>query len=239
MARSNPSGAARFLQEHPGALTERVEMDNTALHLAAAMGHTESVLFLAEHGAPLDVRNCVGRSPLFLACECGHRSVVESLLALGARWDVRDRLHRQPLHLAAGAGWTPVVEALLEAGAFVDPVDHLGFTPLFHALHITPPHLAAQARAWSQKQRAGTSLPPVEPMDYRREDRLRCELVRTLLSGGASLKVVGACGQTALHRAAEVEHLCPGLYRLLLERGADPSVLDSNGEPPSARLRRA
>jgi ankyrin repeat protein len=229
---------ARFLAQHPGALTERVEMDNTALHLACAMGHAESVYRLIEHGAPIESLNCVDRTPLFLACEQGHLGVVQAMLAHGARWDACDRLRRQPLHLAAGGAFEPVVRVLLQAGAFVDPADHIDFTPLFYALHVTPPHLAAQARAWSEKQRAATSLPPLEPMDYAREDRLRCAVVLALLEAGALLTHVGSCGQTPLHRAAEVEHLCPGLYSMLLERGADGTALDANGEPPSTRLRR-
>ena len=127
---------------------------------------------------------------------------------------------------------------LLTLGAPVDPTDHLDFTPLFHALVVTPPHMAAQARAWSEKQRAGTNLPPVEPMDYGREDELRTRIVRLLLDAGAEIDHVGACGQTPLHRAAEVAHLCPGPYALLLERGADPGRLDSNGEPAANRLNR-
>lgn len=236
LARSNPEGAARFLQRHPTALEQRLDLDNTILHLACAMGHADTFSWLVSAGADLEAENCLGRTPLFAACECGHPEIARRLLSAGARFEVEDRQRRRPMHVAAGSGGLAVVRALLAIGAEVDPLDHLDFTPLFHALYVTPVHIAVQAQSWAEKQRAEANLPPPEPFDYEREDVKRCEMVTALLEAGARIDHVGSCGQTPLHRAAEVAHLCPGLYRLLLGRGADPTLLDANGEPASARL---
>lgn len=238
LARSNPAAAERLLESHPEALTQTLEMGNTPLHVAASLGHRDSLLFLLRRGAPREACNLLGRTPLAVASECGQPETARALLEAGAFLEAADRQQSRPLHMAASTAAVEVVQLLLESGASVDPSDHLRFTPLFHALHVAPQHLTLQVRDWSEQQRAGTSLPPLPPLDYAEEDTRRCQVVELLLAAGADLTHVGACGQTALHRAAEVAHLCPGMYRLLLERGADPTRLDDNGEAAVVRLKR-
>lgn len=238
LARSNPAAAERLLESHPEALTQSLEMGNSPLHVAASLGHRDSLEFLLQRGAPREAPNLLGRTPLAVACECGQPETARALLEAGARVEAADRQQTFPLHLAASTAAVAVVQLLLDSGAAVDPSDHLRFTPLFHALHVAPPHLTLQVRAWTEQQRAGTSLPPLPPLDYAEEEARRCQVVDLLLAAGADLEHAGSCGQTALHRAAEVAHLCPGMYRLLLERGADPTRLDDNGEPATVRLKR-
>merc|ERR1719482_377691 len=56
------------------------------------------------------------------------------------------------------------------------------------------------------------------------------EILGLLVEGGAELGAVDAKGNTPLHYAAGYGR--PGAARALLERGASPAVLNSNGKRP-------
>jgi len=62
------------------------------------------------------------------------------------------------------------------------------------------------------------------------------EALKTLLAAGASLTIADKVGRTVLHRAAKREHSDPdkdaasaATIKLLLEKGVDPKVVDSEG----------
>ena len=58
----------------------------TALHLACANGHTETVRVLLAAGADTGVRDNFGAQPLHEACRRGHDPLIDLLLRRGARW---------------------------------------------------------------------------------------------------------------------------------------------------------
>ncbi len=57
----------------------------TALHLACANGHTETVRVLLAAGADTSFRDNFGAQPLHEACRRGHDPLIDLLLRRGAR----------------------------------------------------------------------------------------------------------------------------------------------------------
>uniref|UniRef100_A0A0E0I1J2 Uncharacterized protein n=1 Tax=Oryza nivara TaxID=4536 RepID=A0A0E0I1J2_ORYNI len=89
---------------------------NTALHIAAGLGHAELALFLCHAERPLlELRNHAGETPLHLASKAGHARVVGNLLdvlvspaddyaAAAAAARAVNRSGETALHEAARAG---------------------------------------------------------------------------------------------------------------------------------------
>ena len=61
---------------------------NTALHLASHMGHSEIVKILIENRAEINVENSLNESPLILAIQNGHQEIVNELMANGATLNI-------------------------------------------------------------------------------------------------------------------------------------------------------
>ncbi|XP_023555137.1 ankyrin repeat domain-containing protein 65 [Octodon degus] len=108
---------------------------DSALGLAAGLGHLEVMEVLLDHGADPDARDPHGRSALHRAATGGHLPAVHLLVACGAAVDARDSLDFTPLHRAARGGLAEVAGHLLDSGAQVNAAGWL---------HKTPLHLAAE-----------------------------------------------------------------------------------------------
>jgi ankyrin repeat protein len=94
------------------------EGDETALHGAAAFGHTEILRLLLERGAAVDQTDGDQfRTALMAAVGNGHFGAVEVLLEHGADCNAADDYGETVLIRAAGSGNAQVVRALLAAGA--------------------------------------------------------------------------------------------------------------------------
>lgn len=72
----------------------------TALHFAAAGGHTEVAQLLLERGADPNQRDSVGNTPLHLAACTTHIEMVTLLLKAGTDINALDYSGRSPFHLA-------------------------------------------------------------------------------------------------------------------------------------------
>ena len=72
----------------------------TALHFAAAGGHTEVARLLIERGADPNQRDSVGNTPLHLAACTTHIEMVTLLLKAGTDINALDYSGRSPFHLA-------------------------------------------------------------------------------------------------------------------------------------------
>jgi ankyrin repeat protein len=111
---------------------------DTALHLAAQYGRTETVNELLQ--APgINVNaaaNRLGYTPLHLALAGGHTEIVNALLgAPGVDVSAADHYGDTALHLAALNGRTETVNALLQCpGINVNAANQLGSTPLHLAV---------------------------------------------------------------------------------------------------------
>jgi hypothetical protein len=73
-------------------------------------------------------------------------------------------------------------------------------------------------------------------ISHRADKGFRLALIRDLLKGGALADARDEAGRTALHGAAV--YLEPEEVRLLLDKGASPTLQDNNGETPRALCER-
>jgi ankyrin repeat protein len=111
----------------------------TALHLAAGGGHSETVSVLINSGvADVNLKTPKqkgGITPLHKAAQNSSADVVAILCACGADVDDVDSVDRTALHIAADAGDLAVVQILLDAGASLNMKDSHGKVPLQSATY--------------------------------------------------------------------------------------------------------
>ena len=89
--------------------------DETALHLAAAMGNPELVQLLCESRGDIEAADQYGNRPLHRGA--AHAEVIRMLLARGARTDAANRDGDFPLHSAAWFGNVRAMRLLVESCA--------------------------------------------------------------------------------------------------------------------------
>jgi len=200
--------------------------DVRLLHVAVAAGQLESARVLIEHGAELDAVNRDGRSALHDSLEHGRRQLTELLLQAGATVDVyaaaqlgdgarlRALLAERPELVHDTSTGLPLLGWLAYAG-YVELLPIL----LEHGVTLT----------------AADGLRPAASCNHAR-------FVGRLLDLGLEPNApVDARGRTALHVAAAMPFSADAsdTVRLLLERGADPRIRDTEGKTPLDLAREA
>jgi ankyrin repeat protein len=111
-----------LVKKNPELLRQHSSDGWTALHLAAFMGHRQTVEALLELGADVSAlsKNQMANQPLHAALAGKtDRGVVETLMALGADVNGRGGSGVRPLHLAASRGDGGLCELLIGQGADV------------------------------------------------------------------------------------------------------------------------
>ncbi len=202
------------------------ENGSTALHFAADKGRTEVVRFLLDRGANVNAKSQSGSTPLLLAAQAGSLEVVRLLLDRGAEVNVETGADKgnkwRPLTAAIAFSTFEMVQLLLSKGA--DP---------------NLPDGAPLGFAATKKHRDMVRLLLEHGASAGKEPALRLmalhgdvETVRLLLDHGADVNDPTVMnGWTALKEAAWGEDAGKQLrvIQLLLERGADPTVIDDQG----------
>lgn len=108
----------------------------TALHLASANGHIDTVRALIpslRDTADLNAADCGEATALHYAAQNGHAELVDFLLKSGANLDVRDINGKTPLHCAVEGDHGAAATILVTAGANVNAQDYDYRTPLHYA----------------------------------------------------------------------------------------------------------
>mmetsp|Transcript_78677 Transcript_78677/g.222399 ORF Transcript_78677/g.222399 Transcript_78677/m.222399 type:complete len:218 (-) Transcript_78677:148-801(-) len=139
-------GLARQLIDEGHDVEERGHCGWTALGMAAAHGHLDTMRLLVEQkGADLEARDDDGRTALLWAAASGKLEALDYLIARGARFDQAgsDERQRQALAWAAQNGFAAVVERLAALGADVRVADAGGETPMSLAISRTRWNVAA------------------------------------------------------------------------------------------------
>jgi ankyrin repeat protein len=165
----------------------RDSMHVTALHEAAAEGHSRAVLVLLLNGAEVDVRDSQQRSPLTLAAIAGDALSLGILLDVAVKHQKtllngKDSSSKTPLHHAAAAGSLQCLGQLITAGSSLTLTDHRLCTPLMIALRCGNRRCAA-ACILSLADRLGTSDEATKSVRMRRVPSWRG---RPLLCSGAA-----------------------------------------------------
>lgn len=237
------------------ALAKAASLGDTALVLAAQLGHADIVSVLLEHGADPNLANLEGDTPLSVAAEQGHDKIVAMLLAKGvdpneaqrsapaytarATIGIKPEERNPPVCLAAQGGYEETVKVLLEKGADPDVAGFAGKTALFWAVergYVKVANLLLDHHANPDIQSAAGMTPLMEASQDG-----RVELVRDLVAHHADLDaregdeglpgtvdVSGGTGMTALMMAVVGGHR--DVVKILLDAGADTTLINHNGE---------
>jgi ankyrin repeat protein len=242
---SGNRAAALALMKQPGEVSALDADGTTALHWAVRADDFEMASRLIQAGASVRATNRYGVTPLSLAAVNANPRMTALLLDKGA--DARQMVSRGQtvLMTAARTGNPEVVTALIDKGADVNAREwQLGETALMWA--AAENHAAvvkvlvargAEVDARSNplafpKDRFGlegvlTILPRGKwtALMYAARDGAP-EATRALLDAGADINAQDPDGTTPLVRAIWNSHY--DTAKVLLERGADPNILDTS-----------
>ena len=95
----------------------------TALHIAAKMGHEQIVHLLLDRGADIEAKKLNSETALHVAAKMGHEQIVHLLLDRGADIEAKNGYLETALHLATLKGDDKIMNLLLDRGADVDAKD--------------------------------------------------------------------------------------------------------------------
>lgn len=173
---------------------------------AARAGHLEIVALLLKHGVDPNYCNAAGGSPLILAIQRGHLDLVLFLLSNGA----------DPL-LECAWGQFPVLHSVYKGRAEILKVllDHLEQN---HPAEAKDQMQQALAAAAGRNDRI-----EIIPILLTRDADINCQASRLL-----PLDLLPLC------RAVNSRNL--DMVKFLLENGADPNIIDSDGEGPLSEV---
>ncbi|XP_029372144.1 ankycorbin isoform X2 [Echeneis naucrates] len=105
----------------------------SALHVAAARGHTDCLSVMLAHGADLSVTDAAGLSPLHLAAKNNHIECSKKLLQSKCPVDSVDSTGKTALHHAAASGNIQTVQLLCELKSPINLKDADGLPSLLLA----------------------------------------------------------------------------------------------------------
>ncbi|AZL15017.1 ankyrin repeat domain-containing protein [Rickettsiales endosymbiont of Stachyamoeba lipophora] len=193
----------------------------TALHIAAQRGHTETARILVQElTADVNATDLYGNTALHYAAENGHTETVRVLVQeLGADVEAIDKYGNTVLHFTAENGHTETVRVLVQdLGANATATNNNGQTALHYAAereHTGTVQILAQL---------GTDVEAIDKdgktaLHYAAE-RGHTETVRVLVQElSADIAATDTNGKTALHYAAQHRHT--ETVRILVQLGAN------------------
>lgn len=142
--------------------------------------------------------------------------------------DLEQRQHRSALHYAAESGEAGLCAKLIKANALVSLEDRFKMTPLDLALEENHEVVAdVLLRSSADPNRGNMRRGLKQACLHQMSDVGNPKLVKLLLKHGGKVNAPGKQGMTPLHLAARRNHV--EVVKLLLESGADPSLLDASG----------
>ncbi|KAH8802522.1 putative ankyrin repeat-containing protein [Xylogone sp. PMI_703] len=217
-----------------GGLTETATdaYQNTALHLAAKGGHSETLTKLLTHSRgkslfQIDATEKKGMTPLHLAARAGHKKNVEILLTHGATANLTNK-SRTALHLAAANGHLAVVKRLC---AFKDIIW------MKDKSHLTAFDLVVNRNDIEEVEKFiqiledtaddGTFARGGSPLHVVAEHN-NIDVLRLLLKNGWGCDAKDDNGATPLHRAVQCRFL-HGIEILLQNPLCDITAQDDYG----------
>ncbi|KAK8576161.1 hypothetical protein V6N13_090638 [Hibiscus sabdariffa] len=198
-----------------------------AIHFAAREGKTEVCKFLLEElKLDVDTRDEDGETPLLHAARQGHTLTAKYLLEHGANPTIPSDLGATALHHSAGIGNIELLKHMLAMGVEVDSQSDAG-TPLVWAAGHDQHDAVKVLLEHNANPNAETEDNVTPLLSAVAAGSLSC--LDLLIQAGAKVNIT-AGGATPLHIAAD--HGNPELINSLLKAGADPNVIDEDGQKP-------
>jgi ankyrin repeat protein len=196
---------------------------------ALLRGHTEVAEVLAHHGA---TRSSTTERPtpapqeaLFLAARYNRRDDAERVLDSGTSPNVASPQGERALHIAAYKDAVDVGELLIARGAEVDPIGPYNNTPLGGALHFGSIRMIALL---ARHSRSAWEVGYAGQVDRLRE-----------LLAEKPERAQGYDGETLLmYVPPDDEEKALQVATLLLQHGADPTIVDPHGQTAADRAER-
>ena len=214
-----------------GADIEAVDRSNwTPLFRAVVHGHHSVVNVLISSGASIDHKDNNNRTPLWYTVDKIEKQCCLLLIAAGADFRLLPKEKQTTLLCnLAKEGLDSQVKELILAGVPVNRKDEFGRTALWYTVD------QAQKECCSLLIAAGADV-TLLPKDM--QARLICNPVkegldsevRKLILAGVPVNLKDELGCTALHYAAEHNHIQCAIF--LIEGGADIRIKDSSGKAP-------
>lgn len=198
----------------------------TCLHIAAEVGHRETVIFLLTNQANVQAKNDKDGIPLHVAALNGHLEVVKLLISKGSNVNSRVFDGCTPLHYATETGCEQVVSLLLEKGAHVNVTDNV--------YNNYPLHLATYSgfiKIVNDLLKNGADInvkatngdTPLHNAALQGHENI----VELLVNYGASVEIRNEFGVTALHCASRGDHV--NIMSFLIKRGASVNAKNRFG----------
>eukprot|EP00850_Spirogloea_muscicola_P001923 SM000007S20883 [mRNA] locus=s7:764658:774464:+ [translate_table: standard] len=200
----------------------------TALHFAAANGHSATVVALLKAGADKEARTDSFQTPLHIAAGHGRTAAVEKLLQHKADIDAPCDMGQTALHLAAALGQTSTVALLLKSGANKEARDDGDLTPLHGACETgrkaTVSVLLSNGADLEAKDKFGMT-----PLHMAARNG-KTAVVSVLLDQGDDKERTTDNGQTPVHLAAAMGRTAT--VDLLVRQGCNINVEDDLRQIP-------
>lgn len=187
-------------------------------------------------GIDIHARDDVGNTLLDLSARGGHRAICELLIEKGADFRAGCEYGVTVLHKAAKNGHRTICELLIEKGADLHARNRWGITALHKAAEnghtYTCELLIEQGAHVDARDNNGNTPLHAAACDFDGYKKT-CVL---LIEKGADVNALNYAAATPLHMAAVYGK--PVIYELLIEKGADPLLVDKDGEVPADIARR-
>ena len=212
---------------------------NTLLHILAEQKSrndpSATVRLLLSHGAGLEIRNRQDQTPLMAAVAHKNVGIVKVLTTGGADVNVRDK-QGNPLIgslIFCKPETVEMLKLLVDAGADVAAASPYGTLPLVQAFYghlyldcLEPARILLDAGADPNRQDRNGTAPIHSLAQWSQKDP--APALALLLERGARIDIRNQQGMTALLLAAQYgTSVAP--MQALLDRGADPKAVDTNG----------
>lgn len=217
----------KALIKYDGDLNQGGDKQFTPLHIVSNMGHTNCARTLICAGANISALNFQSLTPLHFAALSAHVDVIELLLSSGADVRIEDDEGSSPLAIASIQSNVQLRTCIDDAGALRDTKAVLGEYKL--------PTSTARAKVVDLLIDAGSD--PNRCDHQGRNSLFRAtdlEVVKALLSRGASAKHIDIHGRTVLHYAGVLGASAAVICTLYKSGGADPTIEDANGYTAAA-----
>jgi ankyrin repeat protein len=231
--------ALKLLLDGGADVNAKNAFDATALMWCA--NDMDKVRLLVAKGADVNARSRQGRTPLFLSATYqGGSETVKLLLEKGASVTARDVNQQTPLVAAAAANDTASVRLLLGHESHPSPMDlsralaNAAATGNVEVIRMllargadvnaaSPPE--SDGRVKNGPIALGSLTPLIVAVAYS-----GYETVKTLLDAGAKVNAQDVRGMTPLMLAVASDRPDDRVARILIEKGADLSIKDKDGE---------